>query len=132
MKTRFFTLLLIVFLGITKHTFGQTQPSFETLIVNKWQLEKYEIEGVAFPPKENHEKDIVQFFEDHKTLSLTNGISQNGTWEYDEKNKTILIIYENIKSKVYLQVESISENNCILILEGKDEKKIKMFLTVLD
>ena len=107
---------------------SQTFENFEKHIVKEWKLESYEINGQILPPKSGHESDKMIFTEDHKANSISNGISQVGTWNFDAEKGILIVVDDNYKFEMKLKVISYAENNCVLELENPENQKIRLNL----
>ena len=128
MKTLFKILFIIFLISCPNSVKSQNLENVEENIVNEWSLEYYEIGGQRFPPKSGNENDKMIFTKEHQSESISNGISQIGTWEFDNESNTLLVVDENTKFNMKLKVISCSKTNCVLNLKNEKNQNIRLFL----
>lgn len=105
---------------------AQKIENAETLIVNEWVLNSFEVSGQTFPPKEKNKNDRMIFYSDKSVESYSSGRIQNGTWSYDKTSKMIKVIDEKNKFDMQLKLISITKLECVLELENPKETFVKL------
>ncbi|WP_313808339.1 hypothetical protein [Flavobacterium sp.] len=113
-------------------TIAQSQEvkDTEALLINKWKLEKYEINGTFFPPREGHETDVLILSEDHKAFSSSNGTILKGTWTFNKENKSLIIEDTQNNFKLNLKVLDIQKGECKIEIVS-EEQPIKAYLKAI-
>lgn len=120
-----FTLFIFLSSNFVK---SQNFENFEKQITKEWRLKSYETNGKKHPPKPGHESDKMIFTEDHKTNSITKGISRIGTWKFDKENGILSIVDDVLQFEIILKVISYADNNCVLELENPEKQKTRIYL----
>lgn len=152
MKKVISLLLPVLFLSLV-FTSCDEQVNVEKNIIGKWTIESAEFvnlddlvkemskvgglmdvdidqfkQGLDADMKSDFEGSIIEFFED-KTVKI--GDSEKSTWEYDNKNKK-LIVKEFDDMVYHLFVENISEKNLkikMVISQNGFDYEIRMKMT---
>jgi hypothetical protein len=118
---RIFTITIII-LGFCINAKSQSKLDF----CNKWNFEGYIYWGISFSPRKAEKNDYMNFIEDGTFISVDEGKLENGTWEWDLKNKS-LIIYESKSNKpLKFGIIQVTSNELIILLsDNEDSIKLK-------
>ena len=120
---------LVILFSISFKGNAQEIENPETLILNEWTLNSFEINGQTFPTRENNKNDKMIFHSDKTLESYSNNEVQKGTWSFDGKSKIINVTDEKNKFYMQLKLISITKFECVLELENPKETFVKLHMT---
>ena len=88
---------IILFLILHTHCFSQTKK--ESLL-GKWRLNEVVEFGQKYPPSENQNNDMIEFFENEKFEGIIENEYVEGMWLMDKNKLIISIQKEHTRLKI--------------------------------
>lgn len=128
MKIKYTLLLTIFILLISCSGTAQVKEDFEKLIVNKWSLDSFEVEGQVFPPRERNKHDSMVFYADKTVESISKDKVQTGSWVYDQTSGIIKIVDHKNQINMQIKLINITTSTCILEIENPEGTYVKLHM----
>jgi hypothetical protein len=97
-------------------------------LCKKWNLAGYVYWGITFSPEETEKNDYLNFKENGTFVAVDEGKSEKGTWEFDIKNKALLLYYSKSIKPFVFGVIKATNNELILLLKDKEDSITLKFL----
>ncbi len=102
--------------------------TFDDLLCRQWTIKCYEDDGEVFPPKPEHQNDLMIFYRDGGVKSIENMIIKNGEWKYDPSRKILSIVDLETKEKVIMKVLKINFNEFVIEYKGPESSGLVMHM----
>ena len=130
MKIKYIRLLTFFVCLISFFARAQETENFEKLIVNKWSLKSFEVNGQSFPPRGEYKNDQMVFNSDKSVESVSRNKVQKGTWSYDKTSRIINVVDYNNKFDMQLKLISITSSEFVLELENPEGTFVRLHMIV--
>ena len=120
---KIFTVTILI-LAFSLNAKSQSKRDF----CKKWNLTGYVYWGITFSPEEKEKNDYLDLKENGSYIAVDEGNSENGTWNVNFRNKTLLLYSsKSIKPLVFVIIK-VTKNDLILFLKDKEDSVTLKFL----
>ena len=89
------------------------QQDEKNVLFNKWYLDTYKVESIAYPTSKKEKNDYIIFKEDMTFTSKSEGKEEQGTFILNTNGNYVLMIDDN-GEKIKVYIISISNKSLIL------------------
>jgi hypothetical protein len=119
MKLLVFTRLLL--LTITPHS-----HDIQHLLLNKWKLEEYQLDGEYFPPSKKEKSDFIHFHENMSFTSLSESKHEQGSYIINVNGEYVEMTSET-GEKLKAYIISISSEMLVLQFDFEEAKGLRAY-----